>query len=108
MTGVTFAPEDPADLTEAVHALLSDRERARVLARRARAMVHEQYGWSAIAQRTATAYASAIAGDAAFTAQRAEQRMATGRVTAPIPGATCSSPPVCAEPAASTTEAADP
>ncbi|MBM7086961.1 glycosyltransferase family 4 protein [Micromonospora humidisoli] len=85
VTGVTFAPEDPADLTEAVHALLSDRERARVLARRARAMVHEQYGWSAIAARTATAYASAIAGDAAFTARRAEQRMATGRVTAPVP-----------------------
>ncbi|MBM0228877.1 glycosyltransferase family 4 protein [Micromonospora sp. ATA51] len=68
VTGMTFAPQDPDGLTEAVHALLSDRERARALARRARTMVHEQYGWSAIAARTAATYAAAIAGDPAFTA----------------------------------------
>ncbi|MFE9694601.1 glycosyltransferase family 4 protein [Micromonospora sp. NPDC005806] len=85
VTGMTFAPQDPDGLTEAVHALLSDRERARALARRARAMVHEQYGWSAIASRTAAAYATAIAQDTAFTADRAEQRMALGRALPPLP-----------------------
>ena len=85
VTGMTFAPQDPEGLTEAVHALLSDRERARRLARRARAMVHEQYGWSAIAARTAATYAAAIAKDAAFTAERAEHRMTLGRSLPPMP-----------------------
>ncbi|MFU8852499.1 glycosyltransferase family 4 protein [Micromonospora sp. SL1-18] len=85
VTGMTFAPHDPDGLTEAVHALLSDRERARGLAQRARAMVHERYAWSAIASRTAAAYAAAIARDAAFTAERAEQRMALGRALPPLP-----------------------
>ncbi|MGW1062656.1 glycosyltransferase family 4 protein, partial [Micromonospora rubida] len=84
VTGMTFAPQDPDGLTEAVHALLSDRERARVLARRARAMVHEQYGWAAIARRTATTYAAAIAKAPAFTAERAERRMTEGRSPAHI------------------------
>ncbi|MGW4502818.1 glycosyltransferase family 4 protein, partial [Micromonospora sp. NPDC004336] len=79
ITGMTFRPHDPDGLTDAVHALLSDRERARELARRARAMVHERYGWAAIAQRTGAAYAAAIAGEPAFTAERAAQRMAHGR-----------------------------
>ena len=85
VTGMTFAPQDPDGLTEAVHALLSDREHARALARRARAMVHEQYGWAAIAARTAATYAAAIAQDAAFTAERAEQRMAAGRALPALP-----------------------
>ncbi|MDZ5446123.1 glycosyltransferase family 4 protein [Micromonospora sp. 4G57] len=85
VTGMTFAPQDPDGLTEAVHALLSDREHARALARRARTMVHEQYGWSAIAARTAATYAAAIANDPQFTAERAEHRMTVGRATTPIP-----------------------
>ncbi|MGC4890996.1 glycosyltransferase family 4 protein [Micromonospora sp. DT227] len=85
VTGMTFAPQDPDGLAEAVHALLSDTDRARALARRARAMVHERYGWSAIASRTAAAYAAAIAGDPAFTAARTEQRMAAGRTLPPLP-----------------------
>ncbi|SCL52730.1 glycosyltransferase family 4 protein [Micromonospora chersina] len=85
VTGLTFAPQDPDGLSEAVHTLLSDRDRARLLARRARTMVHEQYGWSAIASRTAAAYASAIAGDPTFTAARAEQRMAAGRTLPALP-----------------------
>ncbi|MFI5486280.1 glycosyltransferase family 4 protein [Micromonospora echinaurantiaca] len=84
VTGMTFRPHDPDGLTDAVHALLSDRERARVLARRARAMVHEQYGWAAIAQRTAATYAAAIAGAPAFTTERAAQRMATGHLRPPV------------------------
>ncbi|MET7968953.1 glycosyltransferase family 4 protein [Micromonospora sp. NPDC005305] len=85
VTGLTFAPQDPDGLAEAVHALLSDRDRARLLARRARAMVHEQYGWSAIASRTGAAYAAAIAGDPAFTAARTEQRMSAGRTLPALP-----------------------
>ena len=85
VTGVTFAPHDPDGLAEAVHTLLSDRDRARALARRARAMVHEQYGWAAIASRTAAAYAAAIAGDPAFTAARAQHRMAHGHTTPRVP-----------------------
>ncbi|WBB87813.1 glycosyltransferase family 4 protein [Micromonospora sp. WMMC264] len=85
VTGMTFAPHDPDGLVEAVHALLSDRDRARVLARRARAMVHERYGWAAIASRTAAAYAAAIAGDPSFTAARAQHRMTHGRPTPRVP-----------------------
>ncbi|RZU75165.1 (1-_4)-alpha-D-glucan synthase (UDP-glucose) [Micromonospora kangleipakensis] len=85
VTGMTFAPQDPDGLTEAVHALLSDRERARALARRARTMVHEQYGWSAIAARTGAAYAAAIARDPQFTAERAEHHMTLGRALPPTP-----------------------
>ncbi|MFC0505925.1 glycosyltransferase family 4 protein [Micromonospora costi] len=85
VTGMTFRPQDPDGLTEAVHALLVDRDRARALARRARVMVHEQYGWAAIARRTADTYASAVATAGAFTAERATQRMTQGRSLPPIP-----------------------
>ncbi|MEU4792330.1 glycosyltransferase family 4 protein [Micromonospora tulbaghiae] len=85
VTGMTFAPHDPDGLAEAVHTLLSDRDRARALARRARAMVHDRYGWAAIASRTAAAYAAAIAGDPAFTAARAKHRMEHGRATPHVP-----------------------
>ncbi|MEO3777724.1 glycosyltransferase [Micromonospora sp. B11E3] len=79
VTGMTFAPQDPDGLSEAVHALLSDTERARTLARRARALVHQRYGWASIAQRTAATYAAAVASAPAFTAERAARRMAEGR-----------------------------
>ncbi|MDG4797336.1 glycosyltransferase family 4 protein [Micromonospora sp. WMMD1082] len=85
VTGMTFRPHDPDALTDAVHALLSDAERARVLARRARAMVHEQYGWAAIASRTASTYASAIAHAPAVTAERAARQMAHGRALPSVP-----------------------
>ncbi|MEU7843800.1 glycosyltransferase family 4 protein [Micromonospora sp. NPDC049114] len=84
-TGMTFRPHDPDGLGDAVDALLSDRERARAMARRARRMVNDQYGWSAIAQRTAASYAAAIANDATFTAERAEQRMSQGRALPALP-----------------------
>ncbi|MEU4399401.1 glycosyltransferase family 4 protein [Micromonospora orduensis] len=84
-TGTTFAPHDPDGLSDAVDALLSDPDHARVMARRARRMVHDQYGWSAIAQRTAASYAAAIATDAACTAERAERRMSHGRALPALP-----------------------
>ncbi|WP_416905101.1 glycosyltransferase family 4 protein [Micromonospora echinospora] len=86
VTGMTFRPQDPDGLSEAVHALLSDADRARALARRARAMVHEQYGWAAIAQRTVDSYATAIAGSSSFTAAQAAERMAHGRPASPAVG----------------------
>ncbi|MER7445170.1 glycosyltransferase family 4 protein, partial [Micromonospora avicenniae] len=84
VTGMTFQPQDPDGLVEAVHALLADPDRARALARRAGALVREQYGWSAIARRTAASYAAAISGGPAFAAERAEQRMAAGRTLPPV------------------------
>ncbi|AEB45766.1 MULTISPECIES: glycosyltransferase family 4 protein [Micromonospora] len=85
VTGVTFRPHDPEALTDAVHTLLADTEHARALARRARAMVHEKYGWAAIASRTASAYASAIAQAPAVAAERAAQQMAHGRPRLTVP-----------------------
>ncbi|MFG2060742.1 glycosyltransferase family 4 protein [Micromonospora sp. NPDC048871] len=85
VTGVTFRPHDPQALTDAVHGLLADPEHARTLARRARVMVHEQYGWAAIASRTASAYASAIAQAPTVAAERAAQQMAHGRPRPSVP-----------------------
>ncbi|MEU6023755.1 glycosyltransferase family 4 protein [Micromonospora sp. NPDC047134] len=85
VTGVTFRPHDPQALTDAVHTLLADPEHARTLARRARVMVHEQYGWAAIASRTASAYASAIAQAPTVAAERAAQQMAHGRPRPSVP-----------------------
>lgn len=55
-TGVTFPPGDPAALADAVTGVLSDEVTARRLARRARRLVSDRYGWATIAERTATAY----------------------------------------------------
>ncbi len=48
-------------------------------------MVHDRYGWAAIASRTASTYASAIAQAPAFTADRAARQMAHGRALPAIP-----------------------
>ncbi|NJP35910.1 glycosyltransferase family 4 protein, partial [Micromonospora thermarum] len=85
VTGMTFRPQDPEGLTDAVHALLSDRDHARQLARRARQMVHDQYGWAQIASRTASTYAQAITEAPAFAAARAAHRMTHGRTQPAIP-----------------------
>lgn len=79
VTGMTFQPKNPAALADAVSRLLSDGERARQLARSARRMVHEQYGWASTASRTAATYSAAIAQAPAFTAEQAATRMAQGR-----------------------------
>ncbi|WP_329101593.1 glycosyltransferase family 4 protein [Micromonospora sp. NBC_01699] len=60
VTGVTFPHSDPEALAGAVDTLLADGVFARRVARRARTMVSERYGWSAIAARTAATYASAV------------------------------------------------
>ncbi len=76
---VTFPAKDPDALADAVGTLLADGERARTMANRARAMVHERYGWASIAARTAAVYSAAIAQAPAFNAAQAEARMAQGR-----------------------------
>ncbi|WP_326557084.1 glycosyltransferase family 4 protein [Micromonospora sp. NBC_01796] len=60
VTGVTFPHSDPEALAGAVDTLLADGVFARRVARRARTMVTERYGWSAIAARTAATYTSAV------------------------------------------------
>jgi glycogen(starch) synthase len=55
-TGVTFPPGDPAALADAVSSVLTDEVLARRLARQARRLVSERYGWPTIAERTAAAY----------------------------------------------------
>ncbi|MEO3818699.1 glycosyltransferase family 4 protein [Plantactinospora sp. B24E8] len=59
VTGVTFPHSDPEALAGAVDSLLGDEVFARRVARRARTMVAERYGWASIAARTAAVYASA-------------------------------------------------
>jgi glycogen(starch) synthase len=59
VTGVTFPAKDPAALAGAVGTLLSDEVFARRVAREARNMVVNRYGWPTIAGQTAAAYASA-------------------------------------------------
>ncbi|HWG98239.1 MAG TPA: glycosyltransferase family 4 protein [Pilimelia sp.] len=59
VTGVTFPHSDPDALAAAVGTLLGDEVFARRVAREARNMVAERYGWSAIAARTAGAYVTA-------------------------------------------------
>ena len=59
VTGVTFPHSDPGALAGAVDRLLGDEVFARRVARRARTMVGERYGWATIAARTAGSYATA-------------------------------------------------
>lgn len=59
VTGVTFPRSDPEALAGAVDTLLGDEVFARRVARRARSMVTERYGWTSIAARTCAAYVAA-------------------------------------------------
>ncbi|MFK3984664.1 glycosyltransferase family 4 protein, partial [Micromonospora sp. NPDC050397] len=85
VNGMTFQPKDPDGLVDAVHSLLVDSDRARQLARRARRMVADEYGWASIAQRTSATYANAIGHSAEFNAAQATERMAHGRPALAIP-----------------------
>ncbi|ASW55833.1 glycosyltransferase family 4 protein [Plantactinospora sp. KBS50] len=59
VTGVTFPHSDPDALAGAVDTLIGDEYFARRVARQARSMVTERYGWSSIAARTGSVYADA-------------------------------------------------
>ncbi|WP_433791226.1 glycosyltransferase family 4 protein [Actinoplanes sp. CA-252034] len=73
VTGVKFAPGDPAALAETTGWVLGDRDFARSLALRARERVRSDFNWPAIADRTATVYDRARATDADRVAREAEQ-----------------------------------
>jgi glycogen(starch) synthase len=84
-TGVTFPHSDPDALAGAVDCLLSDDASARRMARDARAMVTERYGWSAIAASTAATYAAARREAAAFDTRRVGGALTGGRTRLVIP-----------------------
>ncbi len=78
ITGVTFPAKNTTALADAVSSLVSDRDSARAMADRAQLMVAGRYGWSTIAERTASAYADAIDSTPEHTAlERA--RLAAGQ-----------------------------
>ncbi|SDZ12341.1 glycogen(starch) synthase, partial [Micromonospora pattaloongensis] len=81
VTGMTFPPKDPESLAAAVDALLGDQMFARRVARQARSMVAERYGWATIAARTAAAYVTAQREVAGFNTLRAATRLTEGRPT---------------------------
>ncbi|WBB67533.1 glycosyltransferase family 4 protein [Micromonospora sp. WMMD812] len=85
VTGVTFPHSDPGALGEAVDHLLGDEVFARRVARRARTMVGQRYGWATIAARTAACYAAARREHGPLQARRAADRMAGGRSAITIP-----------------------
>ncbi|MCX4471270.1 hypothetical protein OOK41_13255 [Micromonospora sp. NBC_01655] len=58
---------------------------ARRVARRARTMVSERYGWATIAAHTASSYAAARREHDTFQARRAASRLAAGRARIVIP-----------------------
>jgi glycogen(starch) synthase len=70
VTGVTFPAKDPSGLAHAVSSLLNDQIFAKRVARQAKAMVVERYGWPSIAAHTVAAYAGALAQAPAFDARR--------------------------------------
>lgn len=68
ITGLRFAPGDPAQLANAVTAVLSDEVLARRLIRDARAVLARDYAWSTIADRTVQAYHRAVREERALQA----------------------------------------
>ncbi|SCG67479.1 glycosyltransferase family 4 protein [Micromonospora halophytica] len=85
VTGVTFPHSDPDALAGAVDRLLGDEVFARRVARRARTMVGERYGWATIAARTAGSYAVAGREHGSFQARRAATLLGEGRTRIPVP-----------------------
>jgi glycogen(starch) synthase len=72
VTGVKFPSQDPSALAASVSAVLGDREYARVLARRARRRVREEFAWPQIAAQTVAVYEAAAAIDAGAVARAAQ------------------------------------
>ncbi|NYH42125.1 glycogen(starch) synthase [Micromonospora jinlongensis] len=85
VTGVTFPHSDPDALAGAVGQLLGDEVFARRVARRARTMVGERYGWATIAARTAASYTAARREHGPLQARRAAAQLAGGRTRIAIP-----------------------
>ncbi|MFI7576531.1 glycosyltransferase family 4 protein [Micromonospora sp. NPDC049497] len=85
VTGVTFPHSDPDALAGAVGHLLGDEVFARRVARRARTMVSERYGWATIAARTAATYATARREHGPVQVRRVTARLGGGRQAIVIP-----------------------
>ncbi|WP_250283664.1 MULTISPECIES: glycogen synthase [unclassified Frankia] len=60
VTGLLVPPEDPAALAEAVNTLLGDPARADAMGRRGRDRAVAEFGWQAVAERTARLYESVL------------------------------------------------
>jgi glycogen synthase len=61
VTGRTFPARDDRALAEAVWSQIADRDGARQMAKAAKAMVRERYGWGTVAARTAEVYEAVVA-----------------------------------------------
>ncbi|MEJ3750641.1 glycosyltransferase family 4 protein [Actinomycetes bacterium KLBMP 9797] len=85
VTGVTFPHSDPDALAGAVDSLLADQKFARKVARKARTMVAERYGWATIAARTAAAYAAAERESSSFNTRQAAALLSDGRSKVVVP-----------------------
>jgi glycogen(starch) synthase len=85
VTGVTFAHGDPDALAGAVDSLLADEVFARRVARQARTMVSERYGWATIAARTAAVYAAAVREASSFATRQAATALGGGRPKIVVP-----------------------
>ncbi len=59
-TGLRFAPESPAAIADAVRQVLADPAAARRWAAAAQRRAREEFGWAAVASRTAEVYASVL------------------------------------------------
>jgi glycogen(starch) synthase len=60
LTGLRFAPQSPAAIAAAVRDVVADPEGARRRAARAQRRAREEFGWVAVARRTAEVYASVV------------------------------------------------
>jgi glycogen synthase len=84
-TGVTFPAKTPQALAASVGALLEDEPFARRVARRAKAMVAERYGWERIAASTADAYHRASREATGYAARRTAEFLEHGRTAIVVP-----------------------
>jgi glycogen(starch) synthase len=84
VTGMTFPAKDPAALAHAVSTLLADHRSARRMAKQARAMVRDRYGWTSIATKTTDTYRKTINNTPESRAQ-ARARLAGDRRTIVVP-----------------------
>jgi glycogen(starch) synthase len=84
-TGVTFPAKTPDALAASVGALLNDEPFARRVARRAKAMVAERYGWQRIAASTADVYYRATREAASYAARQSTAYLERGRPAIVVP-----------------------
>ncbi|GIJ80285.1 glycogen(starch) synthase [Micromonospora phaseoli] len=85
VTGVTFPHSDPPALADAVGQLLGDEVFARRVARQARSMVGQRYGWATIAARTAETYTAARREHGPLQLRRGAVEVPPRRQTITIP-----------------------